>query len=63
MLADDDFDVDAEVAGAAEDFDDAPGWRGAATGVAGELDVDYGAVEFGKNWEAPRAAGKMIYSR
>ena len=52
MLADDDFDVDAEVAGAAEDFYDASGWRGAAARVAGELDVDYGAVEFGKDWEA-----------
>src|SRR6202051_3331738 len=39
MLANDDFDVDAEVAGAAEDFDDASGGRRAATRVAGELDV------------------------
>jgi hypothetical protein len=63
MLANDDFDIDAEVAGTAEDFYDASGWRCAATRVAGELDVDYGAVEFGENWEALRAGSLVIFSR
>ena len=48
VLADDDFDVDADVAGAAEDFDDAARRRGAATREARDFDVDDGAVEFGK---------------
>src|SRR3984893_16739274 len=61
MLTNDDFDVDAEVAGAAKDFHDASGWRGAATRVSREIDVHCGAVEFGKNREALRAT--MIYSR
>ena len=60
MLANDDFDVDAEVAGAAQDFDDASSWRSAATSVAGDLDVHYGAVQFGKNWEALGADCLMI---
>src|ERR1700719_19900 len=34
MLANDDFDIDAEVAGAAENFDDASGGRCAATRIA-----------------------------
>ena len=46
MLADDDFDVDAEIAGAAENFDDAAGRRSAAARKAQNLDVDDGAVEF-----------------
>ena len=46
MLANDDFDVDAEIAGAAENFDDASGGRSAAARKAQDLDVDDGAVEF-----------------
>ncbi len=46
MLANDDFDVDAEIAGAAENFDDASGGRCAAARKAENLDVDDGAVEF-----------------
>ncbi len=69
MLADDDFDVDAEVAGAAENFDDASDGRSAAARITGELDIDYGAVEFGENGQAFRAArrvdsaGKPSFSR
>ena len=47
MLADDDFDVDSEIAGVAEDFDDAADGGGAALGEFEQFDVDDHAVEFG----------------
>ena len=46
MLANDDLDVDAEIAGTAENFDDASGGGSAAAGKLQHLDVDDGAVEF-----------------
>ena len=46
VLADDDFDVDAEIARAAENFDDAPGGCCATARKAHELHVHDGAVEF-----------------
>ncbi len=47
MLANDDFGVHAEIAGTAENFDDAAGRSGAAAGIAKEFDIDDSAVEFG----------------
>ena len=46
MLANDDFGVDAEIAGTAKDFDDSAGRRGASAGIAQEFDIDDGAIEF-----------------
>src|SRR6266481_3665945 len=53
VLANDDFGVDAEIAGAAENFDDATGGRCAAAREAEQLDVDDGTVEFIQAWDAP----------
>ena len=46
VLADDDFDVHAEIVGVAEDLDHAADRSGAALGVLEQLDVDDHAVEF-----------------
>jgi hypothetical protein len=46
VLANDDFGVDAEFAGAAENFDDAADGSLSAASVAEEFDVDDGAFEF-----------------
>ena len=45
VLADDDFDVDAEVVGVAEDFEDAAAGGAAGGGEVGDLDVDGEAFE------------------
>jgi hypothetical protein len=46
MLADDDLNIYAEITGATENFDDAPGGRCAAARKLQDFDVDDGAVEF-----------------
>jgi hypothetical protein len=56
MFPDDDFDVDTEIAGAAENFDDAAGGGRAASGKAEDLDVDDGTVEFFETRNATRRA-------
>src|SRR5947209_16585837 len=60
MLADDDFGVDADFAGAAEDFDDAAGGSSAAAWIPDELDVYYGAIEFGEVRDAPATSAAII---
>ncbi len=46
MFADDDFYVDTEIAGTAENFENASDGSHASAGVASDFDVDYGAVQF-----------------
>ncbi len=60
MLANDDFRVDAKIAGAAEDFDDAAGRRSASTGVAQKFDVDDGAIEFRDVRQAATARDRVF---
>src|SRR5439155_5249919 len=55
MLANDDLGVDAEIAGTAENFDDAAGRRCASVRITEQLHVDDGAVEFIEARDAPRA--------
>src|SRR5580704_10183385 len=55
MLANDDLDVYAEIAGAAENFDDAAGGGCAAARKFQNLDVDDGSVEFVDVGNARRA--------
>src|SRR5208337_5514700 len=57
MLADDDFGIHTEIAGAAEDFDDAAGGRSAGARIAEEFDIDDGAIELGNVGEALLARG------
>ena len=57
MLANNDFGIHTEIAGAAEDFDDAAGGRSAAARIAEEFDVDDGAVELGNVRETLLARG------
>jgi hypothetical protein len=60
VLANDDFGVDAEIARAAEDFDNASGGSGAATAVTNEFGIDDGAIEFGDVREA-LAASRLFF--
>src|SRR5437879_6226039 len=60
MLANDDLGVDAEIAGTAENFDDAAGRRCASMRITEQLDVDDGAVEFIEARDAPRAGTGFI---
>ena len=60
MLANDDLGVHAEIAGAAEDFDDAADGRGSVASVADEFGVDYGAIELGNVGEAGALAGAFF---
>src|SRR5258708_5911215 len=60
MFADDDFCVDAEFAGTAENFDDAARRRSAAVRKAQQLDVDDGAVEFVEARDTPQADAGFI---
>ncbi len=57
MFANDDFDVNADVAGTAENFDDLPGRRKAALGIARDLHIDDGAIEF-REAQAAVGAGR-----
>ena len=57
MLADNDFDVDADFAGPAENFDHASRWREAALRKARHFHVHNGAIQFRK----PRAAVVAIW--
>ena len=57
MLANDDFDVDADVAGTAENFDHAAHGREAAAREARDFGVHDGAIEFGK---AQAAIGRRL---
>lgn len=57
MLANNDLGIHTEIAGAAKDFDDAPGGRCAATRIAKEFDVNDGAVELGNVRETLLACG------
>ncbi len=54
VLANDDFDVDADIAGAAENFDHAAHRREAAARKARDFDVHDRAIEFGKAQAAIR---------
>jgi hypothetical protein len=60
MLANDDFRVDTEIAGAAENFDDAADWRCASVRITEQLDVDDGAVEFIEAGNTPQAQAGLI---
>jgi hypothetical protein len=69
VLADDDFSVNAEIAGAAENFDDAADRRGAFAGVTDEFGIDDSAIEF-RNVREARAlarafffAGKKLFAK
>ena len=62
VLADDDFGVHAEIAGAAEDFDYAADGRGAFASVADEFGVDDGAVEFRNVREAEALTGAFFFT-
>jgi len=62
VLADDDFGVHAEIAGAAQDFDDAADGRGALASVADEFGVDDGAIEFRNVREAETLAGALFFA-
>ena len=44
VLADDDFDVDAEIVGVAENFDDAAHGGSATLGILQQFDVDHHAI-------------------
>jgi hypothetical protein len=54
VLADHDFGVHAHIAGAAENFNHAARGRDAALGKTRQLNVDYGAIEFGQAQAAAR---------
>jgi hypothetical protein len=60
MLANDDFGIHTEIAGAAKYFDDAPGGRSAAARIAEEFNVDDGAVELGNMRETLLACGRVF---
>jgi len=60
VLADDDFGVHAEIAGAAEDFDHAADGRGAFASIADKFGVDDGAIEF-RNVREARALARAIF--
>jgi hypothetical protein len=62
VLADDDFCVHAEIAGAAEDFDYAADGRGAFASVADEFSVDDGAIEFRNVREAETFSGAFFFA-
>jgi len=62
MLADDDFGVHAEIAGAAQDFNDAADGGGAFAAVADELGVDDGAVELRNVGEADTLTGAILFA-
>src|ERR1700735_1057982 len=57
MLANYDFDVHADLAGAAENFQDASDGPGAPLGITLDFDVHDGAIEFGKAHAA--ACGRL----
>lgn len=63
VLANDDFGIDAEIAGAAEDFDNASGGSGATTAVANEFGIDDSAIEFGDVRKALAASGEFFCAR
>ena len=64
MLADDDLDVDAHVAGTTQNFHYTSDRRQPAAGIAHEFDVDDCAVEFGKYGQAFGArAGFRLFAR
>jgi hypothetical protein len=63
VLANDDFGVDPEIAGAAKDFDNASGGSAAATAVANEFGIDDGAIEFGDVRKALAASGLFFGGR
>jgi len=60
VFADNDFGVHTEVAGAAENFDDAPARGGATARVAKEFNIDDGSIEFRDVGEA-LAARRMVF--
>ncbi len=60
MLADDDFGVHAEIAGAPENFDHAANGRGAFAGVSQEFGVNDGAIELGDVRKANALAGLLL---
>jgi len=63
VLADDDFGVHAEIAGAAEDFNDAADGSGAFAAVADQFGIDDGAIEFRNVWEAHAFSGTIFFAR
>jgi hypothetical protein len=60
VLADDDFGVDAEIAGTAEDFGDASGGGHAPTAIAGNFGIDDGSIELGDVGEAFASSGLLL---
>jgi hypothetical protein len=63
VLANDDFGVDAEIAGTAEDFNDASNGSRAAAAVANEFGIDDGAIEFGDVREALATSRLFLRAR
>ena len=61
VLADDDLGVYAEIAGAAENFDDTAGGRGAFAGVANKFGIDDCAVEFRNVRKSRTFAGAIFF--
>ena len=59
MFANNDFGIHTEIAGTAEDFDDASGGRSAGARIAEEFDVDDGAIELGNVRETLVARGVL----
>src|SRR5229473_1838752 len=60
MLADDDFSVDAKIAGAAKDLNDAAGRRSATLRITEQLHVYDGAVQFFQPRDAPHSNAGFI---
>ncbi len=66
MFADDEFNVHADFAGAAEDFENASGGREATFRISHDLNVDDGAIEFrearatGRHWRALEARAQLL---
>src|SRR5258708_6662120 len=62
VLADDGFGVDSEIAGAAQNFDDAADGSGAFAAVADQFGVDDGAVELRNVRQARAFAGAIFFA-
>lgn len=63
VLADDDLGIHAEIAGAAENFDDPADRSGAFAGITDELGIDDGAIESRDVRETDGFAGAVFFAR
>jgi hypothetical protein len=62
VLANDDFGIDAEIAGTAQDFNHPTNRSGTAPGIVEEFHIDDGAIELGNVGEAAIARGLFLGS-